>query len=246
MVSSEIGTLNENDLHAGLKRWYARPGDETEVCIEGYVVDLVRGGLLVEIQTGDFAKMKHKLAHLTRHHRVRVVYPVAREKWIVRQTPEGRAVGRRRSPRRDGAEQLFDELVSFPRLLTQGNLSIEVAFIQEEEVRRPGGRAWRRNGWTVHERRLLSVLGQRLFETPADLAALVPPELPEPFTVPELAAAVACPGRLAGRMAYCLRRMGALAAVGKRVNAILYARATPRPKCGVTFLGVEPRDTSAR
>ena len=52
----------------------------------------------------------------------------------------------------------------------------------------------------------------------------MPPALVEPFTTSELAAAIARPRRLAQRMAYCLREMGVIEAVGKQGNAILYAR----------------------
>jgi len=242
MASSDIGTLNENDLHAALKRWYARPGDQAEVPVEGFVVDIVRGDLLVEIQTRSFPAIRRKLSHLLRHHRVRLVYPVAAEKWIVRLAPDGASrLSRRRSSKRGAVEEVFAELVSFPRLLGDPNFSLEVLFIREEEVRRFAGRpAWRRRGWVTHERRLLEVVGQRTFETPAAFAALVPRGLSEPFTTAELAAALGRPRRLAGQMAYCLREMGAIAAVGKRGNAVLYSRRAPPPRRGVTILGAEP------
>ena len=43
-----IGVLNERSLHASLKEWYAEPGDATEVKVDGYVIDLVRGERLIE------------------------------------------------------------------------------------------------------------------------------------------------------------------------------------------------------
>ena len=43
--------LREKPLHAGVKRWYAEDGDRIEVPIGGYVIDLVRGDLLIEVQT---------------------------------------------------------------------------------------------------------------------------------------------------------------------------------------------------
>ena len=60
-TASAIGTLRERPLHASLKRWYARPGDRVEVAVDGYVVDLVRGDLLIEIQTRGFATLRPKL-----------------------------------------------------------------------------------------------------------------------------------------------------------------------------------------
>ena len=85
----KISTLNESPLHAALKARYARPGDRFEVPIDGFIVDIVRGDLLVEVQTGNFTAIKRKLAALTAHHPVRLVYPLAREKWIVRLAEDG-------------------------------------------------------------------------------------------------------------------------------------------------------------
>ena len=56
--SRAIGTLNEGALHAQLKDWYRRPGDRIERVVDGFVVDLVRAELLVEIQTGGFAPLR--------------------------------------------------------------------------------------------------------------------------------------------------------------------------------------------
>ena len=36
-------------LHASLKAWYAEAGDRFEVAVDGYVIDLVRDDLLIEI-----------------------------------------------------------------------------------------------------------------------------------------------------------------------------------------------------
>lgn len=225
-ASHNISTLNEKPLHAALKKWYGRPNDQFEVSVEGFIIDIVRGNLLVEIQTRNFVAIKRKLAALTVRHPVRLVYPIAREKWIVKLAKDGHSrLGRRKSPKRGSLEQVFKELVRFPKLLSNPNFSIEVLLIQEEEVRRYDGvRGWRRRGWVTHERRLLQVVGQRLFETPADMGALVPSSLNEPFTTSDLAAAIAKPRWLVRKMAYCLREMGAIVPVGKRGNAILYTR----------------------
>ncbi|MGD9048489.1 MAG: hypothetical protein PVF77_10570 [Anaerolineae bacterium] len=226
-ASHQISTLNEKPLHAALKSWYAEPGDQLEVDLEGYVIDIVRRELLIEIQTASFSSIKRKLIDLTARHPVRLVYPVAREKWIVKLASDGHSQqSRRKSPKRGTVEDLFRELVSFPRLLAHPSFSLEVLLIQEDEVRRyDGKRAWRRRGWVTHERRLLQVLERRVFETPADMGRLLPDSLADPFTTSDLAAALGKPLRLAQRMAYCLREMGVITREGKRRNAILYARA---------------------
>jgi hypothetical protein len=225
--SHHISTLNEKPLHAALKEWVAQPGDQLEVGLEGFIIDIVRGETLIEIQTANFSSIKRKLLALTPHHPVRLVHPVAREKWIVKLAGGGRSQqSRRKSPKRGTVEDLFQELVSFPGLLAHPNFSLEVLLTQEEELRRyDAKRAWRRRGWVTEERRLLRVVDRQIFETPSDVGNLLPDSLVEPFSTSDLAAALGKPRRLAQRMAYCLREMGVLTAEGKRRNAILYTRA---------------------
>ena len=69
-VRRGIGTLHEGALHAQLKEWYRRPGDRLEERVAGYVVDLVRGEVLVEVQTGGFAPLRRKLEQLSCRHPV--------------------------------------------------------------------------------------------------------------------------------------------------------------------------------
>lgn len=75
-----IGLLNEKPLHAALKEWYAQPGDRFEVPLAGFVIDIVRDGLLLEIQTSSVASLKSKIASLLPAHRIRLIHPVALEK----------------------------------------------------------------------------------------------------------------------------------------------------------------------
>jgi len=225
---SDIGLLNEKPLHASLKEWYTRPGDRFEAAVDRYVIDIVRDDLLVEVQTGGFASIRSKLENLVRSYRARLVYPVAREKWIVKQaSDEGGKTTRRKSPKKGRVEDLFWEMVSFPQLLAHPNFSLEVLLIREEEVRRyEENRNWRRRGWVTEERRLLEVVDRRLFEQPADWRALLPEKLGESFTVRDLVEATDMRRQLAQRMAYCLRKVNAITLVGKKGRANLYGMVT--------------------
>ena len=221
---SGIGSLNEKPLHASLKEWYARPGDRFEVPVAGYVIDIVRDDLLLELQTSNFAAIKSKLMDLVCAHRVRLIYPIAQEKWIVKLAKDNRGrETRRKSPKRGRVEDLFWEMVSFPQLLANPRFSLEVLLIREEEVRRyEGKRKWRRRGWVIEERRLLGVVDQRLFEEPADWRALLPDRLGESFTTSDLAEALGISRPLAQKMAYCLRESKVIELIGKRGRANLY------------------------
>ncbi|HUL61910.1 MAG TPA: hypothetical protein VLT35_02505 [Methanocella sp.] len=224
----KIGTLNEKPLHDALKRCYARPGDRFEVPVDGFVVDIVRGDLLIEVQTRNFSAIKRKLERLLIDHPVRLIYPIPRVKWITKRKLADGGDGpasRRRSPKHGGFEHVFEELIRLPGLLGHPNFSIELLLIEEEEVRRfDGARGWRRRGWVTDERRLLRVVDGRVFYTPADMRAFIPAALAEPFSVTDLATATDISRTLARKMVYCLRAMGCVAPAGKRANAILYAR----------------------
>lgn len=218
-----IGTLSEKALHAGLKAWYAQPGDRFEVKHGRFVIDIVRGDLLIEIQTRHLYAIKRKLARLLEAQRVHLIHPIPRDKWIVRLDAGGTAVSRRKSPRHGRVIDLFSEIVRMPQLALHPNLTIEVALTQQEEIWIDDGHgSWRRRRWSIADQRLLDVLEQHVFAAPADYLALLPADLPRPFTNKQLAAALACPERTAQRITYTLRRMELLATAGKASRATLY------------------------
>jgi hypothetical protein len=225
----------ESSLHSALKDWYTRPGDRQEALIDGYLVDVATDDLLIEIQTRQFGALRKKLGDLLMNYPVRLVHPIAAEKWIVRlpNTPDG-APQRRKSPRRGSLLELFKELVCLPGLLAHPNLSLEVLLVRVDEVRRDDGRgSWRRRGVSIVDRRLIEVLDRRLFTQPSDLAALLPAGLAAPFTNAELARQARISPRLAGQMTYCLKNLSVVQPVGKRGKAVLYTyNETPAPDAG--------------
>lgn len=226
-----IGTLREKPLHASLKRWYARSGDRIEVPVDGFVIDLVREDLLIEVQTRGFSSMKQKITTLLDlGHRVRVVHPIPIDKWIVKVDADGTVLSRRRSPRHGNPTDVFAELVSFPNLLADPRLEIDVILTNEEEYRRyTPNRSWRRKGWTIEERRLIDVVDTLLISNTDDLAALLPAGLSDPFTTADLATELGRPRRSAQQMAYCLRIADVIVAVGKRGNAVEYRVVSSSP-----------------
>jgi hypothetical protein len=225
MNSVGIGQFNEGPLHAALKARFAPQPEATEVRVAGYVIDVIQDGCLVEIQTRRLGAMRRKLERLLPDHQIRLIHPIALERWIVRHDDQGAVLSRRKSPQRGGVLDIFAELTSLPHLVADPHLTLEVLLIREEQVRIfAGERRWRRKGWSVQERRLLAIVEQHTFTEPADFAALLPTTLPTPFTTAHLAAAAGIPRRLAQQMAYCLRQMAMIRAVGKAGNAVLYDR----------------------
>lgn len=220
---SAIGVLNEKPLHAALKEWYRNDGDRVEVPLEGFVIDLVRDRQLIEIQTRGFASMRRKFDCLLDHHPIRLVYPVAVEKWIVKLDAHGGEESRRRSPKRGMTADVCAEFVSFPTLVSNPNFSLEVALIEEEEIRRPDAkRGWRRGGYVIEERRLVTVVDTAVFDSPASLLGMLPNGLPDPFTTADLASGLGRSRHLAQEVAYCLRESGAIDVIGRDKRGMQY------------------------
>lgn len=220
---SPIGTLQETSLHADLKERLARPGDQMEVELSGYFIDIVHGDLLIEIQTGNFTALKKKLGRLLNSNPVCVVYPIAQERWIRRITADGKDISRRKSPKKGRIEEIFLELVRLPHLVVHPNFSLKALMIQEEVIWRDDGRgSWRRKGWSVADKRLVGVLEFRDFNDPADYLALLPDSLTYPFTNNDIKSELGVRANLAQKMTYCLRKMGLIEVVGKRGRSHLY------------------------
>lgn len=198
----------------------ARPGDELEVELDGFVIDIRRSDTLIEIQTGSFAAMGKKLDRLLGAHRMVIVHPIAVETYLHK--PGAKA---RRSPVRNDIYALFDELVSMPTVLDHPNLALEVVLAEVDKIQRadPALRR-RRGGWRTIDRRLRAVRAHHRFDTVEDLAALAPVELPAEFTTADLAAAAGTSRVRAQRMAYCMRANGLFEPVERTVGGIRYRR----------------------
>jgi len=226
-MADGINTFNENPLHKGLKEWAAGPDAEFEVPLEGYIIDAIVDGVLIEVQTRNFNAMRKKLWTLVESHPVRLVHPVSYEKWIVRINPEGEQLSRRKSPKRGRLEEVFAELVTFPQLMAERNFSLEVVMIQEEEIRVVDGKKHgrrRRRDFVREERRLVSVIDSQRFVQPRDMAKLIPESVGEPFTTSDMAKGCNLPRFMAQKMAYCLREMGAIVPLERKKSGIQYTR----------------------
>jgi hypothetical protein len=222
--NSGIGTLQEMSLHAALKDWYAQPVDALEVPVGGYLIDIVRGSWLVEIQTANFTAIKKKLKALLPDYRVRLVHPIAQDRWIKRVNRDNQFISRRKSPKHGRLEEVFTELVRLPNLVCHPNFYLEVLLIKEEVIWRDDGQgSWRRKGWSVADRRLVEVVEATQLDKPEQYAAMLPSNLSRPFTNQELSRQLGLSRRLAEKMTYCLRKMNLLELVGKKGRHNLYS-----------------------
>jgi hypothetical protein len=222
----------ETTLHRQLKLQYATKGALLEQRIGRYRIDVVRGNELVEIQLASLSAIRDKIAALVKDHRVLLVKPIIAGKYLVkRRRAGGRIVSRRRSPKRRTLLDLFEELVHFTRVFPHRRLTLEVPLLEIEEWRYPGHgrRRWRRdNDHQVEDQHLLEVLAVHRFHSASDLCRMLPESLPRPFHTGHMAEGLGVERWIAQRMAYCLRRTGAIQSVGKLRGAWLYELPTTK------------------
>ena len=217
--------MNESSLHSAIKEWYSLPRDKFEVKISQYVADIVRGDLVVEIQTMNFSAIRKKLENLLQKHKVRLVYPIAERKCIVHIDKSGKVVSRRKSPGKGKLTDLFRELIRVPELIKEVNFSFEVLLIDEEEIRIDDGRgSWRRRGASIKDRKLVGVNTRILFENSIDFLKLLPEELHETFTNKELARSKKVSVRTAQQITYCFRRSGMIRVIEKRGKELVFQK----------------------
>ena len=221
---NNIGTLNESSLHSALKLWCKEPEDLLETPIDNFIIDIVRKDLLIEIQTKNFFTIKKKLETLLRNHRVRLIHPIVKDKWIINIDQQSKKIIRKRlSPRHQSYLDIFEELIRIPDLVSNPNLTIELVLVQIEEFRINDGKgSWRRKGWSIYDKRLVNILEKKVFCSPIDFLLLKPSKLKPPFTNAELAHSLEKPLRLAQKMSYCLRKMGIIRVVGKSGRYLLF------------------------
>ena len=196
--------MNEFSLHSEIKKVYSLPGDQFEVKVGNYIVDILRDNLVIEVQTKNFSALKEKLQVFTQKYQVRLVYPLPEKKWITHVTKDHLELNTRKSPRKGKVTDLFRELVMIPNMIGEENFSLEVLLIDEEEVRCDDGKgSWRRKGVSIKERKLLKVNDRILFQTKADYLKILPEDLNEVFTNKELAHLAKTSVRTARQITYC-------------------------------------------
>jgi hypothetical protein len=217
--------MKESSLHSEIKKAYSLPGDQFEVKLDNYIVDILRENLVIEVQTKNFSALKEKLQVLTENHQVRLVYPLPEKKWITNVTKDQVVLNKRKSPRKGKLTDLFQELVMIPHIIKNENFSLEVLFIEEEEVRCDDGNgSWRRKGVSIKERKLLKVNDRILFLNKSDYLKILPNNLTGVFTNRELAKLGKFSLRAARQITYCLRKSGVIRLVEKKRRELIFQK----------------------
>ncbi len=215
----------ETTLHRQLKEHYASPTAEIEVKLGRYRIDVVDGGVLIEVQHSGLSSIRDKIKDLcSQGHTVEVIKPlIARRRLISLQCKDGQELRRRWSPKRCGPLDMFHELIYFTSAFPHSNLTLRMPLIEIEEYRFPKKRRNRRRGqFKVQDQTLIKVVSEHTYQTHQDLRDLLPKQLPPTFGTLEIAESLEIDRGFAQRIAYCLRKTGTVKQVGKQGNSLQY------------------------
>ncbi len=219
-----FGTLQEKTVHAVMKLYYEPDIDYHEVPIEGYIADIYTGSRIIEIQNGNFNRLRNKLQAFLPLYPVMVVLPIPHYKWVIYMDEEsGELSGKRKSPITGSIYSAFPELYKIKSFLTHPNLSFAFPLIDMDEYRllQSRGKGKRRKG-SRYDRMPLALYDEILLERPEDFMQVIPYELEEPFTVKEFAKAAHIRRDLAQVTLHILYSMKLVKRPGKRGREYLY------------------------
>ena len=219
-----IGTLSEKTLHAILKNFYEPDEDKQEIPIDRFVADIYTGQEIIEIQTGQFNRMRDKLKCFLQDFPVNIVYPVARERWLHWIDEETGEVSKgRKSPKKGSEYSVFVELYRIKMFLNDPNLKIKIVLLDMDEYKLLNG--WgkqKKNNASKYDRIPNRFVEEICIERKEDYLQFIPYDLPEPFTVKEYAKVTKCGEKVAGVALNLLNYMEIVKRVGKKGNAFLY------------------------
>lgn len=225
---SGIGTLSEKTVHSILKNYFEPDENRHEIPMAGYVADICKGSEIIEIQTRQFDKIRGKLGAFLPLCPVTVVYPISREKWVIRINEEsGETAGRRKSPVKGNPYTAFPELYRIKMFLKNPNFRLCLVLMDVEEYKLAGsGKRGRKNKEIRYDCIPIEIVREIGVCRAEDYMQFVPPGLGENFTSRDFAKEARISVPLAQVTLNILHHVGTLERVGKRGRMFLYG------KCG--------------
>lgn len=219
-----IGTLKEKTVHMVLKKYYEDDIDYHEVAIDKYVADICRDNKIIEIQTGNFNKMRDKLEVFLKDYSVTIVYPIPCVKWLNWIDKDSLEIkSRRKSPKKGTPYQAFYELYKIKNYLKNSNLHLKIVMLDVEEYRLLNG--WsedKKRGSVRYDRIPLKIEQEIDIDEINDYMQLIPYNLPENFLVKDYAKAAKLTPRKASTALNILSYLNIVEKIGKKGNAFVY------------------------
>lgn len=223
-ILSGIGTYAEKRIHLALKIYFEPREDKREVKCGSYIADILNEDGIIEIQTANFNSLNDKLRYFTEQYDVKVIYPVADKKTISWIDPADGSISKKNpSPKRGSFYSILPELIHAKESLTNSRVKYIAAMMDIDEYRLLSGKSRDRKKWGARKYDSVPVSLNSLVEI-GDYKILVPPELPDFFTIRDFSAAAKLSYADAQTGIMVLRTAGVLELCGKRGRQNFYKR----------------------
>lgn len=215
-----VGILNEKQIHATLKSYFAATLFDKEIKIGSYFADLVTENGIFEIQTANFSYLVPKLNTFLKASHVTIVYPFhkkSRLNYVDKATGEILSSGRNVTA--SDMTDFFLELYRIRQYLNDPNLTVCIADIAVENLRYCAKDMKRRKT----DRKVAvptSLLRLTFLEDRDSYRCFIPEGLPETFTLKEFRKCMRSGD--ASIAIKILQYVGVIDYIGKRGNEYLY------------------------
>jgi hypothetical protein len=193
-----INTLNESSLHKTLKELYSlnSPGSKMEVPAGPFIADIVEAdGSVIEIQTGNLSSLLKKCMFCIENKRkIKIVYPLAVEKYIETRNLKSGKCSKRKSPAKKNLYSVFREITGLYPILLNRYFTLEILEVSVIEERtdigelqqsRNGLRRFRKS-WNKDGKRINRIGENYLLHGKKSYRKLLPDKTPESFSAKEL------------------------------------------------------------
>jgi len=221
-----IGALSEKTLHKILKLYVEPDITKHEVKYLGSVADVKNGEGVIEVQTRNYDKLAPKIKKFLAQAPVRVICPLAEEKWLSWiDEKTGEISDKRKSPKKEGIYDALKLLHGIRSVITDPRLTVTVVYMRVDEYKNL-------NGWDVTGKRgatRLERIPTALLHT-EDITSveyykeLIPDNLGEEFLAKDFCRAIKRTSRYSYYILKLLVAAGALRESGMRGRAVVYQR----------------------
>lgn len=224
-MKKSIGTYNEKTVHSVLKAFFEPDKSFHEVRYKGLIADIKKDNNITEIQSAQFGKLRDKISAFTAEDELTVVYPIPRQKKIVRiDTQNGEMSKPRVSPKKGTVYDIFPEMYGIKDLLCNSRLHFRAVLLDITEYRYVSVVKGSRKKVRRADRIPFSIAGITELRNPCDVEALIPEMLNREFTSEDFAKAAGISGRTARTVILVMRTLGILKICGKSGRFNLYVR----------------------
>ena len=238
-----IGTLGEKQMHAAIKRFICP--DETchEVKIDGsplcidrgdgdnknktrrFVANVMKDGIIYEIQTGSFAPLREKIKWILENttYKIIVIHPIAETKWLNYINSNGDIEKRTKSPKKGSFKDIAGEVYYFQEFIENPRFSLVLLMMEAEQYKKNSvTSSKKRPKYEKYELIPISLLSAQIFKSTQDYKIFIPDALPKKFTTKNYSTLTKIRGRDAYSIVKTLTYLGLFEEAGKIGRATAY------------------------